>query len=86
MRTTANTKTERRRVTKTAAVPTNKKADALKKELNTWLCNRTVWNHEDWTNLLADLRGKGFSDLIETQKGQDAIGLYLESNKKYPSC
>lgn len=79
-------KGERRRITKTEAIPTNKtSADSLKTELDTWLCGKTIWNHNDWLSLLSDLRTKGFSDLIDTQKGRDAIGLYLETNRKNAS-
>lgn len=81
------TKLDRRRITKTPATPTNKVGgNNLKKELNAWLDNRTVWNHDDWLSLLSDLRTKGYSDLIDTPKGQDAIGLYLETNRRFPSC
>ncbi|MFA4874707.1 MAG: hypothetical protein WC956_04420 [bacterium] len=61
-------------------------AQALKEELNVWLGARTCWNHEDWLCLLSDLREKGYSDLIETPKGQELIGRYLELNKKCASC
>lgn len=78
---------ERRRITRPAEirlpVPS---AQALKEELNVWLDCRTCWNHEDWITLLGDLREKGYSDLIETPKGQDLIGRYLELNKKNASC
>lgn len=85
MRTTS--RTERRTVAKPAGFPTNQtSAMSLKKELNGWLTTRTVWNHDDWLSLLADLRTKGYSDLIDTPKGQEAIGLYLEANKKCASC
>lgn len=61
-------------------------AAALRKDLDTWLTCKTCWNHEDWTGLLSDLRQKGYSDLIDTPKGQELIGLYLENNKKTPTC
>lgn len=77
------TKTPRRIITKATNNPWNRTgANNLKEELNNWLASRTVWNHEDWTRLLADLRVKGYSDLVDTPRGQDAIGLYLETNRK----
>ncbi|MFH0799107.1 MAG: hypothetical protein V2A66_02855 [Pseudomonadota bacterium] len=80
-------KAGRRRVMRTSSVPVNKTdAKTLKRELNTWLAGRTIWNHGDWEGLLGDLRTKGYSDLIDTPKGRDAIGLYLEKNKKPRSC
>ena len=73
----------RRKISKCGEVPLKRKdAAALRKDLDGWLTERTCWNHEDWTNLLTDLRQKGYSDLIDTPKGQELIGLYLESNKK----
>ena len=81
------TKLPRRRITSGSPIPVNRtSAESLKNELDGWLCSRTIWNHDDWEGLLADLRTKGFSDLIDTPKGQDAIGMYLETNKKNPSC
>lgn len=82
----ARPRAARRVVTKTTANPWNRTgASNLKQELSTWLCNRTIWNHEDWTKLLSDLRTKGFSDLVDTPRGQDAIGLYLETHRKFPN-
>lgn len=73
----------RRRLAKATNIPVNKtSAEALKAELDSWLSNRTLWNHDDWLALLGGLRSKGYSDLIDTQKGQDAIGLYLETNRR----
>ena len=88
MRTDKSTgKTTKRTVTKTTNDPWNRSgANSLKKELSGWLKTRTVWNHDDWQNLLADLRTKGYSDLVDTPRGQDAIGLYLETNRKCGSC
>ncbi|MFH1830493.1 MAG: hypothetical protein ABH871_06940 [Pseudomonadota bacterium] len=81
------TKLERRRVSRCAEVPVkNLNAETLKQQLNTWLDNRTCWNHEDWLTLLGDLRERGYSDLIDTPKGQEVIGRYLEHNKKCASC
>lgn len=72
----------RRRVIKKAPIPTNVTcADSLKKELDGWLSCRDLWNHDEWLTLLSDLRSKGYNDLIDTPKGRDAIGLYLETNK-----
>ena len=81
------TKNERRRISRPAEirmpVPS---AQALKGELNTWLDSRTCWNHEEWLVLLGDLRERGYSDLIDTPKGQELIGRYLELNKNCASC
>ncbi len=72
----------RRKVAKCAEIPLKRNdAQALRKDLDGWLVGRTCWNHEDWLNLLGDLRQKGYSDLIETPKGQELMGLYLENNK-----
>ncbi len=81
------TRSARRRIARPAdvrlPVPS---AQALKEQLNTWLQTRNCWNHEDWLCLLSDLRERGYSDLIDTPKGQELIGRYLELNKNYPSC
>ena len=78
-------KPAKRRILATAATPTNKiSALSLKRELNNWLEKRDTWNHDDWLKLLSDLRTKGYNDLIDTPKGQEAIGLYLEAHKKTP--
>lgn len=80
-------KLTRRKISGCSEVPIrNMSADALKQHLNDWLGDRTCWNHEDWSSLLNDLRAKGYSDLIDTPKGQEVIGRYLECNKKYASC
>ena len=80
-------KLTRRKISRCAEVPVqNMSADALKQHLNTWLNNRTCWNHEDWMNLLNDLRSEGYSDLIDTPRGQEVIGKYLECNKPCPEC
>ncbi|HPQ81051.1 MAG TPA: hypothetical protein PLZ86_04940 [bacterium] len=88
MRTQKTTgKTTKRTVTKATEDPWNRTgANSLKKELNGWLESRTIWNHEDWQSLIFDLRTKGYSDLVDTPKGQDAIGFYLETNRKGGSC
>lgn len=87
MRTEKTTRMDRRSITKSTTIPTNiTSAKSLKKELDGWLGNRTVWNHDDWTNLLSDLRTRGYSDLIDTPKGQDSIGLYLETNRNTAKC
>lgn len=84
--TTKAAKVTRRTVTKTTSDPWNRSGpSSLRSELDKWLSYRTIWNHNDWTKLLSDLRTKGFCDLVDTPRGQDAIGLYLESNRKNPS-
>lgn len=81
------TRSERRRVLRPEGVVVRSSSvDELKQDLNQWLEGRTVWNHDEWEGLLGDLRTKGYSDLIDTPKGQEVIGRYLENNKKYPSC
>lgn len=59
---------------------------SLRGELDGWLSCRSIWNHDDWLKLLGDLRMKGYSDLVDTPRGQDAIGLYLETNRRNASC
>ena len=79
-------KHDKRKVPKPAAVPTNRtSAEALRSELDLWLGARPSWNHDEWLNLLSDLRSKGYNDLIDTQKGQEAIGLYLETHRQHSS-
>lgn len=80
-------KHDKRRVPKPAAVvPTNRtSAAALRSELDLWLGGRLSWSHDDWLTLLSDLRSKGYNDLIDTQKGQEAIGLYLETHRQRSS-
>lgn len=54
----------------------------IKKELNVWLDKHQYWNHDDWCGLLHTISIKGGENLTESQKGRDAIGLYLETNRK----
>jgi hypothetical protein len=53
-----------------------------KKELNKWLKAHKTWNHDDWLELLDDLKAKGFGKQVSDQAGQDSVGLYLETNRK----
>ena len=53
-----------------------------KKELNAFLRKNTEWDHNMWTGLLSELEEIGFGFLTETEEGRDAIGLYLETNRK----
>lgn len=77
----------KRKITRPVSIPVNRlSAQSLKKELNSWLDGKTVWTHDDWLKLLSNLRSKGYNDLIDTPKGQEAIGLYLEANRELPSC
>ena len=66
--------------------PAAKKTGAVarfpKKELTTWLKGRESWNHQDWLDLIAGLRDQGFAKWTDSQEGCDAIGLYLETNRK----
>jgi hypothetical protein len=80
-------KVERRRVCRTNTAPiANNDTHALKRDLDTWLSCHTSWNHEEWLGLLADLAGKGYTDLIDTPKGQELIGRYLEQRKNCGTC
>ena len=63
------------------ATKTKKKVRFPKRELNGWLRKNTCWNHDEWLSLLAELRESGFEDWTDSEEGQDAIGLYLESKK-----
>lgn len=54
-----------------------------KRELNTWLSQRTAWDHDDWTRLLADLDRQGFHDWVSTQSTRDLLGEYLETHRKF---
>lgn len=81
------TRTERRRVSRCGEVPIRQNdAETLRRDLDGWLESRNCWSHEEWLSLLGDLRQKGYSDLIDTPKGQELIGRYLENNKKCGSC
>ena len=53
-----------------------------KRELNKWLKTHKTWDHDDWLQLLDDLKVKGFDNLVSNQAGQDSVGLYLETNRK----
>jgi hypothetical protein len=80
-------KLNRRKINRCANISVkNMSVDALKDHLNVWLESRTCWNHDEWVGLLSDLRDKGYSDLIDTPKGQEVIGRYLEHNKNCPEC
>jgi hypothetical protein len=52
-----------------------------KKELNKWLKAHKTWGHDDWLELLEDLKAKGYGNLVSDQAGQDSVGLYLETNR-----
>jgi hypothetical protein len=53
------------------------------RELNAWLKSHPSWSHHDWLALLDDLKQKGYGSLISSKEGQDSIGLFLESNRKF---
>ena len=81
------TQYERRRIVRNDSAPLDKNdATSLKQELDGWLTGRACWSHDEWTNLLTELSSKGYSDLIETPKGQELIGRYLEQNKTRGNC
>lgn len=52
-----------------------------KRELNTWLRKHSVWNHQDWLELLESLRKQGFEQWTDNEEGAEGIGLYLETNR-----
>ena len=52
-----------------------------KRELNTWLRKNLSWDHQQWLDLISDLKKQGFTSFTESQEGLDAIGLYLETKK-----
>ena len=58
-----------------------KKKRFPKRELNTWLRKHLTWNHDEWLELITELKTQGFDELTSTQEGLDAIGLYLETKK-----
>ena len=60
---------------------TKKKKRFPKRELNTWLRKHLTWNHEEWLELVDELKTQGFDELTSSQEGLDAIGLYLETKK-----
>ena len=81
------TKCERRHINRNPEIPVDRtEATALKQELDGWLTGRACWSHDEWTGLLGELSRKGYSDLIETPKGQELIGRYLEQKKNGGNC
>lgn len=52
-----------------------------KRELNAWLRKHLSWDHQQWLELITDLKNQGFTNFTESQEGLDAIGLYLETKK-----
>jgi hypothetical protein len=52
-----------------------------KRELNKWLKTHQSWGHDEWLQLLEDLKAKGHGQLVGDQAGQDSVGLYLETNR-----
>ena len=51
-------------------------------ELNKWLKEKSYWNHDEWLQLLNDLKEKGYGELVIDQQAIDSIGLYLEKNRR----
>jgi hypothetical protein len=77
------TKREKRHVVRAPGVAIDSSdVELLKRDLDVWLESRTAWTHEEWMGLLTDLREKGYTDLIDTPRGQETIGAYLESNRR----
>jgi hypothetical protein len=70
--------------TKTATGPaaSGQIPDFPKKELDKWLKAHKTWNHDDWVELLDDLKAKGYGKLIGKKAGKDSVGMYLETNRK----
>jgi hypothetical protein len=53
------------------------------RELKTWLNTHPSWSHHDWLALLDDLKKNGYASLANSKEGQDSIGLFLETNRKF---
>jgi hypothetical protein len=53
------------------------------KELKKWLKGRIEWNHNDWLNLLENLRKEGYSNLTDNDAGRTQIGQFLETERKH---
>ncbi|MDD5675826.1 MAG: hypothetical protein PHC61_16770 [Chitinivibrionales bacterium] len=53
------------------------------RELNAWLKSHPSWTHNDWIALLEDLKQKGYGALVNAKEGQDSVGLFLETNRKF---
>ena len=51
------------------------------RELNSWLKEHKFWSHDEWLNLLNDLRDKGFTQWTDSQDGCNQLGMYLEENR-----
>lgn len=54
-----------------------------KQEMRQWIRGRMNWTHEEWLELLDDLRGQGFGVYTDTPEGQEELGAYLEENRGY---
>jgi len=51
------------------------------RKLRAWLKVHQAWSHEDWIELLAELRLKGYGGLTDNPEGQGVIGRFLEANR-----
>ncbi len=55
------------------------------RKLRAWLKSHRTWNHQDWLELLTELRMKGYGGLTDNPGGQAIIGRFLEANRiKWP--
>jgi len=52
------------------------------RKLRAWLKGRRTWDHNDWMELLAGLRMKGYAALTDTEEGKESIGRFLEANRE----
>lgn len=48
------------------------------KELDQWIKGRVVWSHQEWVQLLENLRKKGYHQVVDNYEWQKAVGKYLE--------
>ena len=53
-----------------------------KKQLNYWLRRNFTWDHNKWNELLSDLEQQGFTEWVSYASVNDALGLYLETNRQ----
>jgi hypothetical protein len=71
-----------RRRGRQSAVPAASSLRFPMRELNSWLRCNLSWDHADWLLLMEELKSCGFQHWTDSDTGQDAIGLYLESKRQ----
>lgn len=76
-------RTAPRRLTKEGIMPVGGFTGGLKASLDAWLEGRNEWDHNDWLGLLDNLRGAGYSEVVDAPGGHETIGRYLETNRKF---